>query len=153
MTEKTGPKRTQEKREQDLKFIGEAILQGETQAAIAERLNLSQQQVSIDLLAVRERWISQDLDSTEESLLATELARLDLLTRELFAGWSRSILDNGIGDPRFLTSTVRVIEQRCKLLGINKPEKLAISTFTEKDISEAFSAAIDEASNTENQLN
>jgi len=131
--------------------IAGLYLQGWTQAEIGARLGLSRQQIGYDLEAVRREWLQSTLMDFHAKK-AEELARIDRLEREYWAAWEASRkerqtttteqttdaegerLKAGIrkveqtGDPRYLAGVQWCIEQRCKALGLNAPQKVAPTT-------------------------
>jgi hypothetical protein len=128
--------------------IARLYLQRMTQAEIGQHLGLSRQQVGYDLNAVREEWLQSSLMDFN-ARKAEELARIDRLEREYWDAWEASKkerqtstteqttdadgerLKAGIrkteqtGDPRYLSGVQWCIEQRCKILGLNAPQKIA----------------------------
>jgi hypothetical protein len=69
--------------------IAELVLEGWTQAAIAEKLSLSQAAVSKDLKQIRIAWRESSIRDFDE-LRCQELAKLDMIEREAWAAWRRS---------------------------------------------------------------
>jgi hypothetical protein len=131
--------------------IARLYLKGWTQAEIGGQLGLSRQQVGYDLEAVRQGWLQSSLMDFNAKK-AEELARIDQLEREYRDAWEKSksghetttteqttTADGGRtraairkeeehGDPRYLAGVQWCIEQRCKLLGLNAPQKIAPTT-------------------------
>ena len=152
------PKRTAFQIERDRRDIADMYLQGWTQARIAGHLGddedreytLSQQMISYDLKKLQEAWQASalvDIDAAK----AQELAKVDRLEREYWDAWERSCapaittrqegkaIEGGVerivstsvarnGDPRFLQGVQWCIERRCKILGIDAPEKHNLRT-------------------------
>jgi hypothetical protein len=130
----------------DCAEIAKLYCEGKTQAEIGHRLNLSQQQVSHDLKAIRAEWLESSIRDFDTAK-AQELAKIDHVEAEAWKGWEKSRLDKEItisgteeadgtvknkaqvrkegqaGDPRFLETVHRCIERRCKLLGLDPPER------------------------------
>lgn len=163
------PKRTAFERENDYERITGYYLKGWRQVDIAEELGLSQQQISIDLRTIQKRWrenTTLDLDEAKSK----ELARLDELEREYWQAWESSkgertksrqestgrvdpktkkpVADKAMmekeqrdGNPAFLAGVLSCIDRRCKLLGIDAPEKrelsgkMAVETTVKHDLS------------------
>ena len=122
-------------------------LQGEQQYEIARQLHVSQQQISFDLKAIRELWLTslvRDFDAAK----AQELAKIDSAEVEYWGAWRRSqspaettvtaqeepgkrkvsIKREGqVGDPRFLDGVLRCIERRCALLGLDAPQRYVVN--------------------------
>jgi len=69
-------KREQTAHEERLEKVARFYLHGETQAEIAERYKISQQQVIFDLQFIRERWRESSIEKIEEKT-AIELAKID----------------------------------------------------------------------------
>lgn len=145
----TGPKRTPTQRENDLERISALYLKGKRQAEIADELGVTQQQVSYDLRTIHKRWRESSLININEAK-HRELERIDLLEQTYWDAWERSLGErmktrternttNGgdgqrdkasveketlLGDPRYLAGIERCIELRCKILGINAPQRV-----------------------------
>ena len=133
----SGPKRTEFEREANLVEIKDAYLRGDTQMAIAERLGLSQGQISRDLAKIQRRWRESSLVDINEAK-QRELERIDVLEREYWQAWENSkgeqqrstaskdgdrsraqiVKYESAGDPRFLAGVQWCVEQRCKILGL-----------------------------------
>ena len=146
-------KRTPIQIEDDRREIASLYLQGKTQQAIAERLGMTRQMVGYDLKAIQRRWredTSRNLDEDK----ARELAKLDELERTYWQGWedsleqvttettSRAVAGGGAGggvgvteraairregkqgNPTYLRGVIDCIDRRCKLLGLDSPQKL-----------------------------
>jgi hypothetical protein len=131
--------------------IADLYLQGKLQVEIGALLGLSRQQIGYDLKAIRQEWLQSSLMDFN-ARKAEELAKLDRLEREYYAAWEASKqerqtsiteqvtgaggdkLKAGIrkeeqtGDPRYLAGVQWCIEQRCKILGLNAPQKIAPTT-------------------------
>jgi hypothetical protein len=132
--------------------VASLFLQGiKRQGELAQRLGVNRSTISRDLRVLNVRWKEaavRDLDAAKSQ----ELERLDLLEQEYWAAWERSKQphemttteqttdgdgervkaalrkDDQHGDPRYLAGVERCIEQRCKLLGLNAPQKIAPTT-------------------------
>jgi hypothetical protein len=124
--------------------VARRYLQGEYQSAIAKVFNVTQQQISVDLKALRKAWRESALADTDAKI-AEELARIDLVEAEAWAAWERSKQPREVtvteqtdgqttqrkasvrregqaGSPRFLERIQKCIEQRSALLGLGTPE-------------------------------
>ena len=118
-------------------------LQGWTQHRIGQEYGVVQQVISDDLHAVRAMW-RESLIRNFDDARAQELAKIDRVELEYWEAWERSqhpaettdterdsagkskasVRRVGqSGNPRFLEGVERCIEKRCKLLGLNAPEK------------------------------
>src|SRR5436190_12314643 len=69
--------------------VAELSLQGWSQPAIAEHLEVSQPTICADLKAIRQEWRDSAVRDFDE-LRAIELQKLDFMEREAWAGWFRS---------------------------------------------------------------
>jgi len=138
----SAPKRTEFEREANLVEIKDAYLRGDTQMSIAERLGLSQAQISRDLATIQRRWRESALVDINEAK-QRELERIDVLEREYWQAWENSkgeqsrstaskagdvaraqvVKYESAGDPRFLAGVQWCVEQRCKILGLLAPAK------------------------------
>ena len=143
-------KRSPTQIEYDRKEIARRYLKGETQAAIAETLGLSQGMISYDLARIKEAWLESAIMDFNE-MRSRELARIDVLEREYWQAWqvsqsdrtrkSRAHKEGGQhgeerkvsetveqrdGNPAFLAGVQWCIAQRCKLFGLYEPERFAI---------------------------
>jgi hypothetical protein len=130
----------------DRRRVADLYLKGWIQADIAEEVGLNQGTVSRDLKALHKEWLASALVDIDEAK-SRELAKIDKLEREYWQAWERSQEDaetvtkkatetGGVerkegaivtkgqaGDPRFLAGVQWCIERRCKILGIDAPEK------------------------------
>lgn len=144
---KQGPKRTPQQREKDLVEMGQLLLQGWTQAAIAVHFGISNQQVSKDVKLLKKRWRELALVDFHE-FLSKELARTELVEAEAWRGWERSSKEaitktqqvkdgkdgkeQGVtvrtigqaGDPRFLAEVLECSKRRLELMGLLNPAEM-----------------------------
>lgn len=140
------PRRSAAQLARDRRRIAGLYLEGKLQADIAEVVGISQSTVSNDLRAIQREWLESSLVDFNEAK-AREIAKIDKLEREYWAAWRRSCEDAEIetsksavagdkkraeatkttkgqsGDPRFLSGVQWCIERRCKLLGIDAPQR------------------------------
>jgi hypothetical protein len=141
-------KRTPIQREHDLTQIAGLYLRGKTQAAIAEELKITQQQVSYDLKIIQARW-RKDTTIDMDEAKRKELARIDELERTYWTAWERSLdekvktrtekrageeggkasieKETLLGVPAYLAGVQWCISERCKLLGLYAPAKSALT--------------------------
>lgn len=135
-------------------LIAERYLRGEYQTTIAEALGIDQATVSRDLKALRAAWLAsaiRDFDAAR----AEELAKIDAVEAEYWQAWERSKKDKEIavqetdgtqdektkrprikkaylrkegqsGNPAYLAGVLTCIERRCKILGLDAPERFKI---------------------------
>ena len=96
--------------------IWRSYLFGKTQEAIAEEFGLSQQRVSELIRDVRESLPETDL---------TELRRADL--ERLDAMLPNNILMAVAGDKDAVSSVLKIMERRAKLLGLDAPTKQEVT--------------------------
>jgi hypothetical protein len=144
--------RTKVQREKDLQQIAEMYLSGRTQADIGNALNLTQQTISNDLKTLQQRWLESSVRDFDE-LRAEQLAKIDRLEAEYWAGWARSTrpktrkgkksksssgpmgdsdessvqVEERDGNPTWLAGVDKCIERRCKLLGLDAPTRAELS--------------------------
>jgi DNA-binding MarR family transcriptional regulator len=147
-----GRRRTSAEIARDRRLVADLYLRGYLQSDIAEQLGVNQSTVSRDLKALHQEWlVSAQIDFNQAK--ARELARIDRLEREYWRAWEKSknekestvtekVQDDGrgnrakarmhrerqFGNPRFLVGVQWCIEQRCKLLGVYAPQRIAVST-------------------------
>ncbi len=134
-TQTTNKKLALLKRRQQVAHLS---LQGWTQSAIAEELDVSQPTVSTDLKAIQQEWL-ESASGDVEAARAKVLAELDLVQREAWAAWKRSqqpaetdvisgqsenrqmrrTRKQQHGDPRFLEIIQKSIAQKRALLGLD----------------------------------
>src|ERR1700730_13524169 len=90
-----GRKRTDSQREAQLIQIGEMSIEGMSQYEIAEKLGLSQSQVSRDLKEISKR--AAATDPTDKAKLRAQLRRVSMhMRKKLFAGFNRSTEDKEV---------------------------------------------------------
>jgi transcriptional regulator with XRE-family HTH domain len=137
--------RTPLERERDLRETAALYLRGLTQLEIAQRLNVSRQQISYDLKVLQRRWQESAL-ADYKAAQASALARVDELERTYREAWERSCqarevstqekvqggagqaeegrLRAGVrrekrdGNPEFLRGVERCIDMRRSLMGV-----------------------------------
>jgi hypothetical protein len=142
-------------REHDLRETAALYLRGLTQMEIAQRLNVSRQQIGYDLKLLHQRWRESAL-ADFDAKKAAELAKMDELERTYWVAWERSCqarevttqektqggegqagdgrLKAGVrteqrdGNPEFLRGIERCIELRCKIIGAFAAVKIAPTT-------------------------
>lgn len=136
------PKRSKIQRERDRLTIAELSLKGWSQQRIADFMELNKSNICRELKKIKAAWKTETID--EHGLyVQKELQRLSMLEAEYWAGWERSQqskesslderLGTGGGERRvklatrteqrvdeaiFLNGIQKVIEARCKLLGL-----------------------------------
>ena len=127
--------------------VADLYVQGWTQTAISQELEMAQSTVSADLKAIQKVWREnavRDFDAAREK----ELQKLDRLERESWAAWDRSqkpkklarirvegnqqktekLVADQAGDPRFLSIIKDCVAKRCKILGLDAPIELNTAT-------------------------
>ena len=147
-----GAKRTKEQRERDLTTIAYLYCKGWSQARIAAHIGtVSRAQVGHDLKAIRKAWRESAIRDFDE-LQSEQLAKIDMLEAEAWAGWDRSVgakqrsvsertegdgettahtrLERweDAGDPRFLAQVEKCIARRCAILGLDAPREMTLSS-------------------------
>ena len=142
----------------DRRRIANLYLQGWLQADIGKELGLSQKTISRDLKALHRVWREAALVDFNEAK-ARELAKGDNLECIYHEAWKRSCEDKEstltekidatassrskaqirkegrVGDPRFLAGAQWCIERRCKLLGLDAPQRQEITGADGGDLS------------------
>ena len=123
--------------------VAALYLRGQTQSAIGSTLGVTQKTVSNDLSALLAQWRAEALGDTDE-LRLRELEKINELERTYWTAWEESrgtakrltaakseggdrtqvTTEERAGDPRFLSGVERCIERRCKLLGLDAPERV-----------------------------
>jgi hypothetical protein len=138
-----------DQREQRLADVARLYLQGLPQWKIGKELGVGQPQICYDLKIVRQRWLESSLRDFDEAK-AQELAKIDRIEAEFWAGWERSqqsrrirssktraserenMIEDGsreedqAGDPRFLDGMLKCSHMRCELLGLNAAKKISV---------------------------
>lgn len=118
---------------------------GWPQHKIAKKLGVTQQQISLDIKAIRAEW-QRTMAEEYDRLKAEQLAKIDAAEAEAWRGWRRSQRDskkvtekrskrnggvravitvreeNRAGDPRFLLVVLACIVHRCRLFGLDAPK-------------------------------
>jgi hypothetical protein len=144
------PKRNKDQIKRDQAIVAELYLKGWQQVDIADHLTAefgieySVEMIKRDLRLVRERWLKSSLRDFDE-LRSEQLAKLDLMELQTWEQWARSCADyskkttgtgpqgpidktetgSQSGDPRYINVLLSIIERRCKLLGLDAPQKVA----------------------------
>lgn len=124
--------------------------------AIGDQLGIDKSTVSRDLKFIQEQWRQSAITDMNE-VKQRELEKIDLIEYEAWQAWLRSQTDaittnefdgnkstskkNQYGDPRFLAQIERCIELRCKILGINAPEKIEVIDWQGKLESHGYDAS------------
>lgn len=150
--------RSESQKAKHLAEIAARYLRGETQAAIADSLGVSQSTVSRDLRELRAFWRESAIRDFDE-LVAEQLAKIDALEAEYWQAWQRSLKvketirnesgenDKGpwtktitsrevlIGESSYLAGVERCIAARCKLLGLDKPAKSEVEISSNEGLS------------------
>lgn len=136
-------------READRLEITKRYLAGQTQNEIALALGMTQNMVCLDLKAVRQEWAREYASDINEAK-CRELAKVDHLERTYWDAWERScqpgetktLQENAgqkraviqqqkrDGNPVYLQGVMQCIERRCKILGVDAPEKSDTSNIT-----------------------
>jgi hypothetical protein len=153
MPNQTGRKRTQREREADRVEIIRMWTHGISIMDIARNISgnraysLSYVTIYKDVQVCLKQWRESILADVGE-LRAGELARINQIEQEAWAAWEKSkqiaekkitgrktgshegtvaqlIQEAQCGDPRYLQQVQWCIEKRCKLLGLDAPQKIA----------------------------
>jgi len=117
----------------------------ESEQATEDIKRVAQPQVCYDLRIVRRRWLESSIRNFDEAR-AQELAKLDRIEAEFWAGWERSrrikqvtstkrregndvSTETGFrkeeqaGNPHFMDGVLKCIFKRCAILGFGAPKK------------------------------
>ena len=147
--------RPAERRASDQAKLAELYLHGISTADMGMRLGLTRRTVQAELSAIRKDWRTRThLDF--QSALFQQLDRIDLIEKHAYEGWERSLIPQttqtkqatsgssgqvnratvrtgtGVGDRGFLAQMAWCVEQRCKILGLEKPVAVEVrGTFVE----------------------
>jgi hypothetical protein len=129
-------------------IVGSLYLQGKFQDEIAQVVKVDRGTVSRDLQAIQEEWLKSGLMDLNAAK-ARELARIDEVERNAWAGWEKSQKDAETmevtgtaqggksmpdkvkktthrrgGDPKYLDIVLNCVRQRRDILGLDAPKKL-----------------------------
>lgn len=146
------PKRSKIQHERDRLTIAELHLKGWTQQRIADFLELDKSNICRELKKIKAQWQAQTIED-HNLYVQQELRRLAMLEAELWDGWTRSQesrevslneknltgkdtsgnpvgrlkvatrVEQRTGDISFLGGIQRVIDSRCRLLGLYPSER------------------------------
>ena len=119
------PTRTPDQRERDLATIAEMYCQRALQVDIAAKLGVSQQQISYDLRIIRKRWQKSAIRDFDMHR-AEELAKIDNLEMEYWRAWKSGAPEDQRAS-QYLSGVMACIDRRCKLLGIDAPDRANLS--------------------------
>ena len=141
--------RHSEQRLSDRSKLAGLYLHGVSTTEMAVRVGLTRRTVQAELVAIRDDWKGRT-QTDFESAIAQQLDRVDLVEKYAFEGWERSLTrkavetkqavrtvngqvdratlraETGNGDPAFLARMSWCIEQRCRILGLEKPREVTI---------------------------
>jgi len=138
-----GKHRTQYKKAMDTKISAAMHLKGYQLKEIGKELGNKVSMVFADLRRAKAEWREEYLTDIKESMLK-QLKELDVLKQEMWEAWEKSKQDKDIvisggksgdytktvesdGNPAFASQIDRIIERKCKILGLDAPQKLNIS--------------------------
>lgn len=151
--------RTATQKAADRAAIADRYLRGELQSVIAAALGIDQSTVSRDLKAVQAEWLTRSVAQVD-ARKAEELARLDALEREYRAAWEASqqpitrstqhVIRDAAGkptpnratttsvsardgNPAYLAGVLACIDRRCKLLGIDAPQRVDVRVLAQQE--------------------
>ena len=130
--------------------VAQLLLKGYRQRDIATMLGASQTTVHRDLSAIKKEWAAER-KAIVEQMIDVAVAQLDKATAEYWEAWEKSKLPevthyreteptgvgnryrvikrkhttkNQCGDPAFLQGVEHCIERKCKILGVEPPQKV-----------------------------
>jgi len=143
---KPGRRRQRMESEERRVQVARLYAKGKTQAEIAETVGVSQSQVCHDLKMVRRHWRESTIRDFD-ALRDEQLAKIDEAERRAWEVFERSQEDavktrrevgedgdfgsgymervGQAGDVRSLDLVLKCVERRCKLLGLDAPQKVA----------------------------
>ena len=148
--------RTHNKKISDQMRVGRLYLNGYPVDAIAKLTGLGERMVQSEITALRKGWVERaQLDM--QTATFQQLDRIDAIENEAHQGWMRSLgqvnvetkqattasggnvnratvrnAGNRDGNPVFLARMAWCVEQRCKILGLEKPVEVEVrGTFVE----------------------
>lgn len=139
--------------------VARLYLQGLFQSEIAKQVDVTQQQVSLDLVAVREAWLNSAIVDFNNRK-SEELAKIDHLEAIAYKAWFDSMqptskkstkkrghpevvllevettetTEERLGDPRYLLVVNQCIDKRIKIFGLEAPLKIAQTDRDGKDV-------------------
>lgn len=101
--------------------VSELMLQGKTEAGIANQLGLSLGTIHNDMVAIRHLWREATINNAEQHA-ALDLARLE---------WAANGLMPRVlaGDEDAIVALIRIIQQKGRILGYGTGVKVDIETF------------------------
>jgi len=129
--------------------VANLYLRGAWQPEIAGMVGVSQATVSRDLAVVRKQWL-KDAKADYDAKVAEQLAKIDAVELEAWAEWQKSkrrertkravktrktgkpeieettTVETLLPEARYLEIIHKCIERRCKLLGLDAPERKEI---------------------------
>lgn len=132
--------------------VASLYLRGAWQPEIATLVGVSQSTVSRDLAVVRKQWL-KDAKADYDAKVAEQLAKIDAVELEAWAEWQKSkgrertkraikrygakggktekteettTVETLLPEARYLEIIHKCIERRCKLLGLDAPERKKI---------------------------
>lgn len=132
--------------------IAELYLKGLTHRDIAARVGVTPSIVKDDLEVIRRWWHERAVDAFDAKK-AEEAAKLDRIEAEAWEAWEKSKLpkrrsetlrsrgggfqgsdysettasfEESPGDPRYLMAALKAVDRRCKLFGLDEPDKSVV---------------------------
>lgn len=141
-----GRRRSNGELARDRRIVADLYLKGQSQFEIAEVIGRHQTTVSNDIKALQRQWL-QDANVDFDEARSRELGKIDHLEREAWLAYLRSQEDEETdvhkntrwgeessftakgqaGDPRFLAIVDKCINRRCKILGLDAPQRRELS--------------------------
>lgn len=150
----TKVRRSEKQRAIDMTFIAPLYLKGRSHKEIADELGLTVKQVSSDITRIQDNWRDAYIEDLNQAKMQ-ELARIDLIEKEAWQSWERSkggkkstsknVEESGQfgttrsagenheqshGDIQYLQTAQWCVNQRCRLLGLYAPAKVANTDVT-----------------------
>ncbi|MGL6120346.1 MAG: helix-turn-helix domain-containing protein [Fusobacteriaceae bacterium] len=115
--------------EERRKRVSDLYLQGYAQYVIAEKVGVTQSQVSYDLKVLQRYWQIQSLENID-SIKQRELKKVDFIENEYFEQWQKSkeVTENNLAISNYMQGVERCLELRMKIIGYKPAEKIESKT-------------------------
>ena len=123
--------------------VAKLYLEGWRQIDLAEKFSVTQPTISNDIAAIQKEWLATAV-TDHDTRQTEELAKLGNLERKY---WELHANGSTAAKGRSLEGIRRIIEIRCKLLGLNAPTKLDVTwrdklTAEQKAVADDFFAQV-----------
>ena len=101
-------------------MVAKLLLARKSQRQIADAIGATKSTIARDAIAIRHEWQAQRIDA-QETATAEELARLSAAEEAI---WPKIIA----GDLLAIDRLLRIMERRAKLLGLDAPKRIDITS-------------------------